>query len=104
MRLQASITGAEAAQILLRRFRWEIDLLGVKDGVNKTFTTPPPEKFVQKDNIKIQVYFNGQRLRHGATNDFTIAESGGVGTGFDTIILAIAPRNQDVVTADYIVP
>ena len=102
MRLQATITGAEAAQILLRRFRWGIDLLGPKDGTNTTFQTPEP--FVQQGTVVIQVYWNGQRLRLGATNDYTVAESGGVGTGFDTIIVARAPRSYDVLMADYIVP
>jgi|MudIll2142460700_1097286.scaffolds.fasta_scaffold00003_135 hypothetical protein len=102
MRLQATITGAEAAQILLRRFRWGIDLLGLKDGTNTTFQTP--EIFMQQGTVVIQVYWNGQRLRLGSTNDYTVAESGGVGTGFDTIIMAIAPRNTDVLLADYIVP
>lgn len=102
MRLQATITGAEAAQILLRRFRWGIDLLGIKNRINTTFTTP--EIFTQKDNVVICVYWNGQRLRLGSANDYTVAESGGVGTGFDTIIMAVAPRTIDTLTADYVVP
>lgn len=101
MRLQATIAGGEAAQILLRRFRCEIELVGVKDGSNTTFHTP--EKFVQNANIRIKVYFNGQRLRSGVANDFTVAESGGVGTGFDTIIMATAPMSFDVLMADYII-
>ena len=102
MRLQASASGAQAASILLGKFRWNQDLIGDKDGVNVTFKTP--EIFVQSGNLQVRVHLNGQRLRLGAPNDYTVTESGGVGTGFDTIILAIAPRNQDVVTADYIVP
>lgn len=102
MRLQATITGAEAAQILLRRFRWGIDLLGPKDGTNTTFQTPEP--FIQQGTVVIRIYWNGQRLRLGSANDYTVAESGGVGTGFDTIIMVVAPMNFDVLTADYVIP
>jgi hypothetical protein len=101
MRLQVSASGAQVASILLGKFRWDQDLIGDKNGMNVTFKTP--EIFVQSSNLRVRVHLNGQRLRLGASNDYTVAESSGVGTGFDTIILAIAPRNHDVVIADYIV-
>ena len=54
---------------------------GVIDNANTDFTTandfqPGTER----------VYYNGERLKSGAGNDYTISESGGLGTGFDTII------------------
>lgn len=72
---------------------------GVIDGVNTLFTT---SSFFQEDSIA--VYYNGQRLRRGASNDYVVSESGGIGTGFDTIDLTFAPRSSpmvDVITVDY---
>ena len=73
---------------------------GAIDNVNTDFTTsndfrPGSER----------VYYNGERLQSGAGNDYTISESGGFGTGFDTIVLAFAPKpapgNPDVLLIDY---
>lgn len=53
------------------------------------------------------VYFNGVRQVPSVGNDYTISESGGVGTGYDTITFAVAPRaragprQNDRVTIDY---
>lgn len=70
------------------------------DGANTEFTTSG--KF-QPGSEK--VYYNGERLQVGASNDYTIEEGGGFGTGFDTIILAFAPKaapgNPDVLLIDY---
>jgi len=99
MRLQTSVNGAA---FVLTKFRWDRDLIGLKNKINTTFTTP--EIFIQNGYLVIRVYLNGQRLRLGTTNDYTVAESGGVGTGFNTIIMAIAPRSDDNLTADYVVP
>lgn len=73
---------------------------GVIDGANMDFVTP--SYFVEGS---IAVYYNGQRLRKGASNDYVVSESGGIGTGFDTINLTFAPRSSpkvDVITADYL--
>ena len=102
MRLQASASGAQIASILLGKFRWDRELLGPKNGINVTFTTPEP--FVQSGNLIVRVHLNGQRLRLGISNDYTVFESGGLGTGFDTIILTIAPKNYESLLADYVVP
>ena len=53
------------------------------------------------------VYFNGVRQREGVGCDYVRSESGGIGTGFDTITFAVAPRDRsgskpdDNVTIDY---
>lgn len=67
---------------------------GAIDGSNVTFTlanTPEP-------NTE-SLYFNGQRLRRGATEDYTISGL--------TITLAFAPKSNpsqtDVLIADYII-
>ncbi len=66
------------------------------DGSNKIFTTA--HKFAESS---MRVHFNGQRLTEGTTEDYTLSESGGSGSGFDTITLALAPVSPDVVLVDY---
>ncbi len=85
----------------LNNFRWNKELAGIKNGINLTFTTTG-EYFVQVGDIIIRVFLNGQRLQEGAGNDYTVAESGGPGTGYDTIILSVAPLSWERMTADYI--
>jgi hypothetical protein len=82
------------------RFRWNIDLLGVKNGVNNVFTTP--EDFEQVGNLVISIYWNGRRLK--LNGDYTVAESGGVGTGYDqvTFLFSKSPVSSSILTADYI--
>lgn len=67
------------------------------NGSNTVFLTD--FKFVP---TTLGVYLNGDRLSEGVTQDYTITESGGVGTGFDTIITVIAPKVGDKLTTDYI--
>jgi len=47
------------------------------------------------------VYYNGTRLLW--LDDYLLVESGGGGTGYDTVVLAIAPKPGDKVFADYVV-
>ena len=73
-------------------------LSGVIDSVNLVFTSP--SKFLHTvGGVSIKVYMNGQRLL--LTDDFTISESGGPLTGYDTITFLIAPRPGDKLFADY---
>jgi hypothetical protein len=79
--------------------RTEVVPAGVKNGVNTIYTTPD---FYQQDSpVGIMVHFNGMRLLEGATDDFVASESGGAGTGFDTITLAVAPKSKDQLHVDY---
>lgn len=94
---------ARVRSIAAVNFRWDIELDGTIDGVNTSFLIPASEKFVQSGNIKIRAYLNGQRLLDGASNDYVVSESGGLGTGFDTVELAVAPEPGDKVTADFVV-
>jgi hypothetical protein len=83
------------------RYRTGQELQGPRNGGNTVFTVPGGDKFTHNlPFMSIQVYFNGQRLR--LLEDYGVSESGGVGTGYDTIQMAIAPRSYDVLTADYI--
>lgn len=97
--------GGGGGTIDITDFRWNIDLIGARNGANVTYTTP--EDFIQASgtypNVVIRVYWNGVRLRLGASNDYTVSESGGAGTGYDTIVMAVAPKADDQLTADYIV-
>jgi hypothetical protein len=75
--------------------------LGTINGTNKTFTTP--DDFIHDGLTDERVYLRGQRLLHGASNDYTAVESGGVGTGYDTIVFARAPKPNDNLLLDYYV-
>ena len=86
--------------------RTNVSLIGTKDAVNKTFMTP--EKFFRNTNRSIKVYVNGQRLYENVDGigDYLPAESGGAGTGYDTIIFNAsvpAPRASDILIADYFI-
>ena len=75
---------------------------GLINGLNTVFTTSAD--FTAGSEV---VYFNGVRQREGVGCDYVRSESGGVGTGFDTITLAVAPRSRsgsktdDFITIDY---
>ena len=47
------------------------------------------------------VYYNGQRLLEGTGNDYIAVESGGIGTGYDTISLTFVPRPGSNWLIDY---
>lgn len=87
------------------RMRSGVVLLGAVDGSNVSFTTP--DKFVFFPGVvEVAVFLNGQRLTQGAGKDFVVSESGGSGSGYDTIVFAVAPRSsgatEDQVLADYV--
>lgn len=92
-----------ASQLFLSsaRFRTGQDLVGSRNGFNLVFTIPVGDKFTHNlPFLTIQVYFNGQRLK--LIDDFVINESGGPGSGYDTVILEIAPRAADKLSVDYV--
>ena len=80
----------------------DIQLIGAVDGVNTTYKIPSGT-WIQSGPYKIIVYKNG--VKQVYLDDYIIAESGGVGTGFDTVILAVPPTPTplpvDIITADY---
>lgn len=83
------------------RIRGEV-LTGAVNGINAVFTTS--NDFEPGSEA---VYFNGLREFEGAGNDYIRSESGGIGTGYDTITFADIPRSRpgskpdDRVTIDY---
>jgi len=92
---------AQQLFIAVGRYRTGQGLIGPKDGVNVTFTTPALEKFVHNlPFLSIQLYYNGQRLI--LLDDYTIAESGGSGTGYDTVVMEFPPKPGDKLMVDYV--
>lgn len=90
---------ARRLAIAASNFRWGVELNGLKNDINLTFTTS--EYFVESS---ICVYRSGQRLNVGADRDYTVSESGGVGTGFNTVIFASpAPKEYENLLVDYVV-
>jgi len=79
--------------------RLSIVPIGTIDGINAVFTTP--ENFVQVDPLIIRVYRNGQRQTLGG--DYDVSESGGPGTGYDTITFLgkAVPKKEDILRLDY---
>ena len=85
-------------------WRQQISLIGIQNSINRIFTTP--ETFVDGifdgNEFHILIRHNGRDLVLGV--DFTISESGGLGTGFDTIaFISFAPKKRSVIVADYVV-
>lgn len=83
----------------------DVILIGNVDGSNTVFKIPSG-KFIENQPLyKIIVYLNG--VKQAFLDDYFIAESGGPGTGFDTVIMSVPPEAvpapSDVVTADYYV-
>lgn len=83
------------------RYRTGQELQGTKNGVNTSFRVPGGDHYTHNlPFMTVQVYLNGQRLR--LLEDYGVGESGGPGTGYDLIELAVAPSGYDALTADYI--
>jgi hypothetical protein len=73
-------------------------LTGLIDGVNTSFSTPEP--FIHDPPRQtMELFYNGQRLF--ISDDFLISESGGPGTGYDTVQTLFAPRSGDKLLANY---
>jgi hypothetical protein len=104
LRKYGIVKGLEvSAGELLFSFKQNIELLGVKDGSNRVYTTP--DKFMNgpfgNNFFKILVRHNGRTLVEAA--DYYLVESGGAGSGYDTIVLNFAPASLSVLYGDYVV-
>lgn len=95
--------------IVSTRVRTSVPLVGVKNGQNRVFRTSP-DHFVHdlvSSGKSIQVWHNGRLLVQSGTSDpgvgdYTVLESGGVGTGFDAIkLLTFAPVGRSRLVASY---
>ncbi len=84
-------------------FKQGIELIGTKDGSNRVFTTP--DDFINgifgSNEFRILLRHNGRVLVLGI--DYTVSESGGAGTGFDTITFtSFKPKAKSELFADYV--
>lgn len=98
-----SVTAVPVLQFL---FKQTIILNGNTNGINRIFTVPSPDKFINgsfMNNIfKIQVFHNGRELLE--TYDYIVSESGGIGAGFDTIVItSFAPKTNSKIFANYMI-
>jgi hypothetical protein len=88
-------------------FRDNQPLIGIINGSNRTFTVPSPDKFLdgtQSDgnDFDILVALNG--LVQEENTDFTVSESDGPGTGFDTInFISKTPTTNSILSAWYVI-
>jgi hypothetical protein len=77
-------------------------LEGTRDGTNTIFNTPT--KFLYSDDLKISINIDRAGVKQKINDDYTIDESAGQGTGFDTIIFKRPPRPLEYLSCDYIRP
>jgi len=87
-------------------FKQNVLLIGTKNGSNRIFTVPSPDKFINGslglNEFRILIRHNGKGLLPGV--DYTMSESGGIGTGLDTIkIINFKPVADSTLVADYVV-
>lgn len=84
-------------------FKQDIELIGVQDGSNRTFTTP--DDFIEgvfgSNEFHIRVRFNGRIL---INDEYLLMESGGPGTGYDTIVFVGSPppEAKHEIRVDYV--
>lgn len=86
-----------------------VALVGPKDGSNRVFRTTPDvfEHDLGGTGQTIEVFHNGRRLIQTTSmdpsiGDYWVEESGGVGTGYDTInLLTFAPVARSSLVANY---
>ena len=99
-----SIPRALKLFLLAQDVRENQPLVGTLDGVNAVFTLPGGEKAIHDPpRSQIKLYRNGYRQALGVGCDYTVSESGGAGTGFDTLTLDPAPRSYEILLVDYVV-
>ncbi len=92
-----------AASEIAAVIRQSLALVGSIDSVNTIFTLPFGEVAVHTaPGPAVQVMYNGQVLQYGAGDDYSVSESGGLGTGFDTVTMNFAPLTGDRLTVNYV--
>lgn len=99
MILQPVVTGAGFGL-----YRIGQALTGIKNGTNPTFNTL--DKFIHNGKVSIVLTWNGRRLL--LDRDFIVQEAGGIGTGYNRIVLQwnaseLLPRATDELVADYFI-
>jgi hypothetical protein len=88
-------------------FRDDRPLIGMQDGVNRTFTVPSPDKFLdgtQSDGNEFTIFITHNGLKQQENIDFIVSQSGGAGTGFDTInFISKTPKPDAILRAWYVI-
>lgn len=98
------VPGGGNVQYLLKQ---AMPLMGAVNGTNRVFTVPPPDKFLEGDYLgnqfHILVSHNGHTLQ--VNSDYVISESGGIGTGYDTItFISFTPLpGRSQIRASYVI-
>lgn len=84
-------------------WREEISLIGTRNGINRTFFTPDKflnGNFTTGDKFHIHIKHNGKDLYENI--DYTIGESSGPGSGYDTInLISLTPTAHSLLFATY---
>jgi len=85
-------------------FKQGVPLVGARDSINRIFTVP--DKFLQgalgNNDFRITIIHNGRTLIE--TTDYIVSESGGAGTGFDTIeMVSLTPNEYSQLISSYMV-
>lgn len=77
------------------------DLTSLINGITNVFSV---SQYIDRTTIgKYEwLYYNGQLLREGISNDYLVTESGGMGTGYDTVVTEIVPLVGDTLEIIYI--
>lgn len=99
-----TVTGTATGGLEIGDFKEYVALSGAQNGTNLVYTIP--DKAIHAPpGFQLKVYRNGVLLNPGVSNDFTASESGGAGTGFDTITFATgsAPKSYECLWAAYTV-
>jgi hypothetical protein len=86
-----------SAAASLYPFFQDVPVLGTKNSSNLVFTVP--DIFIYNTDYKLTLYLNG--VRQNIIENYLIAESGGPGSGYDTVVFINPPRAKDVVVVDY---
>lgn len=93
--------------MLFADFRTHIPLAGTLGSGNRTFTTPETFRHDGAKLATVRIYHNRTRLDQAPSadpllGDYYVSESGGIGTGYDTInLLRFTPNPKSVLRADY---
>jgi hypothetical protein len=94
------VEGTGSARAFLHKVG--ISLLGDKDNSNRIFTAPDIfiNEDVSGDVLTISIFHDGNRLVE--TEEYFLSESGGTGTGYDTIVItAFKPKPKSTLIANY---
>lgn len=108
-RIHAGLTGTITTVLCTGITRkYGISLIGTKNSLNRLFFVPDSYNHDLLLGETIVIYHNGRKLRQSSTGsvlegEYTPFESGGSGTGFDSIyFLAFSPNSLSNLEADYL--